>query len=176
MDADATDPVSGEDCVYRFVWVEPDHPVLGGQWMGFPPEGLPWPVALADVVAAAADQEDGQDPLAVHVDMTRRLLVAAAALEDRLFPDPSSRLTAALVAAESEDPPLDPGSAEGEQVRRAAEALQKVAADLAELVEVQLGGGSLADLPQESTTALCQAVQAGWRLRRLVDPPGPLYL
>jgi hypothetical protein len=167
-------PVPGEDCVYRFVWIEPDEPLLGGQWMGYPPAGLPWPVALADVVAAGPSDEG--DPLAVHVSGTQTVLEAAAELEDRLFPDPASRLQAALVAAEEEEPPLEPTSPEGELVRRAAESLEKLAADLAELVQEQLDGGSLATLPPNSTAALCQAVQAGRRLRRFVEPPIPLYL
>jgi hypothetical protein len=168
-------PVPNEDCVYRFVWIEPDEPLLGGQWMGFPPAGLPWPVALADVVAAGPPEGD-EPPLTVHVDRTKTLLDAAADLEDRLFPDAESRLAAALLAAEQEEPPLDPGSPDAELVRRAAESLEKVAADLAELVQEQLDGGSLAALPPNSTAALCQAVQAGRRLRRLVEPPSPLYL
>lgn len=166
-------PVPDKDCVYRFVWIEPDEPLLGGQWMGYPPAGMPWPVALADVVQAPREDED---PLTVHVDRTQTLLESAADLEDRLFPDAQSRLAAALAAAEQDEPPLDPRSPEGELVRRAAEALEKLGADLAELVQVQLEGGSLATLPPNSTVALCQAVQAGRRLRQLVEPPSPLYL
>jgi hypothetical protein len=169
-------PVPSEDCVYRFVWIEPDEPLLGGQWMGYPPTGLPWPVALADVVAAATTSEHDDDPLIVHVERTKTLLEASANLEDRLFPDAPSRLAAALAAAEQDEPPLDPLSVDGELVRRAAESLEKMAADLAELVQEQLDGGSLATLPPNSTIALCQAVQAGRRLRRLIEPPSPLYL
>jgi hypothetical protein len=171
MDASAA---PNEDCVYRFVWIEPDEPLLGGQWMGYPPAGLPWPAALADVVAAAVDEDE--HPLTIHVDRTQTLLDAVANLEDRLFPDAQSRLAAALAAAEQDEPPLDPTAVDGQLVRRAADSLEKLAADLAELVQEQLDGGSLATLPPNSTIALCQAVQAGRRLRRLVEPPSPLYL
>lgn len=164
--------------VYRFVWVEDDEPALGGQWLAFPAHGQPYPVALADVVAAHRDgaDEDGPDPLETHVAATQRIGDAVGDLEDRLFPDATRRLEVALVAADADVPQVDPDTPEGESVRRAAEALEKVAADCAELVDEQLDGGSLALLPQDFTTALCRAVQAAWRLRRLVDPPGPLYL
>lgn len=164
--------------VYRFVWVEDDVPALGGQWLAFPPDGQPYPVALADAVAAHRKSADADmaDPLEVHVAATVRIVEAAGALEDHLFPDATRRLEVALVAADADVPQVDPSTAEGEAVRRTAEALEKVAADCAELVEEQLGGGSLALLPEDFTAAMCQAVQAGWRLRRLVDPPGPLYL
>lgn len=164
--------------VYRFVWVEEDEPALGGQWLAFPEDGRPYPVALADAVSAHR-QGDGQeepDPLDVQVDAAQRITEAVGNLEDRLFPDSTTRLAVALVAADADVPEVDPGSPEGEAVRRAAEALEKVAADCAELVQEQLEGGSLATLPEDFTSAMCQAVQAGWRLRRLVDPPGPLYL
>ncbi len=164
--------------VYRFVWVEDSEPALGGQWLAFPADGQPYPVALADVVAAHRDgeEEDGSDPLITHVEATRRIGEAVGDLEDQLFPDATRRLEVALVAADTDVPQVDPDTPEGEAVRRAAEALEKVAADCAELVDEQLGGGSLALLPKDFTAALCQAVQAAWRLRRLVDPPGPLYL
>ena len=71
---------------------------------------------------------------------------------------------------------VDRDSPEGERLRRVAEALHKLASDLSELVEEQLHSGSLANLPPRSTLALCQAIQAAWRLRHHVDPPGPLYL
>lgn len=165
--------------VYRFVWVEEDEPALGGQWLAFPEDGRPYPVALADAVTAYrknGQAEDGPDPLEVHAEAVRRIGAAVGDLEDRLFPDPSSRLAVALVAADTDAPQVDPRTPEGEAVRGAAEALEKVAADCAELIQEQLDGGSLAALPQDFTAAMCQAVQASWRLRRLVDPPGPLYL
>lgn len=164
--------------VYRFVWIEDDVPELGGQWLAFPPDGHPYPVALADAVAAHRERAsvNGGDPLEVHVAAARGIVEAAGDLEDRLFPDATRRLEVALVAADADVPQVDPSTPEGEAVRRTAEALEKVAADCAELVEEQLAGGSLALLPEDFTAAMCQAVQAGWRLRRLVDPPGPLYL
>jgi hypothetical protein len=167
---------AADDCVYRFVWVEEDDPAQGGQWMAYPPDGYPWPVALADAVLAAREEGSGEDPVAVHVHAAQRLVEATGALEDRLFPDSTRRLQAALAAVDADAPEIDPESDEGDAVRRAAEALEKVAADLAELVQEQLEGGSLATLPPDCTTALCQSVQAGWRMRRLVDPPSPLYL
>lgn len=162
--------------VRRFVWVEEGVPALGGQWLAFPPEGIPEPVVLADVVAAHRAGAEPVDPLPVHVDAVREALRAAGELEDELFPDPASRLRATLASAAEDAPPLDPATSDGERVRRAAEALEKLASDLAELVEEQLEHGSLARLPQGSTLALAQATQAAWRLRRLVDPPSPLYL
>ena len=164
--------------VYRFVWVEETEPAMGGQWLAFPEDGRPYPVALADVVAAYREgsAEEGLHPLQVHVEATQRIAEAVGDLEDRLFPDASSRLEVALVSADSDVPQVDPETPEGEAVRRAAEALEKVAADCAELVDEQLDGGSLSLLPKDFTAALCRAVQASWRLRRLVDPPGPLYL
>lgn len=170
--------MTDDGLVYRFVWVEEDEPALGGQWLAFPEDGRPYPVALADAVAAhrGGRAREGPDPLEVHAEATLRIGEAVGDLEDRLFPDPSRRLAVALVAADADIPQVDPTTAEGEAVRGAAEALEKVAADCAELVEEQLGGGSLATLPQNFTAAMCTAVQAGWRLRRLVDPPGPLYL
>lgn len=163
--------------VYRFVWVEDAEPALGGQWLAFPPDGRPYPVALADAVSAyEKESADGPHPLEVHVEAAHRVVEAAGDLEDRLFPETRSRLAVALEAANADVPQVDPTSPEGEAVRRAAEALEKTAADCAELVEEQLQDGSLASLPPDFTTALCQAVQAAWRLRRLVDPPGPLYL
>lgn len=166
--------------VYRFVWVEEGQPALGGQWLAFPADGQPYPVALADVVAAhregAAGDDPGPSPLEAHVEASQRIAEAVGDLEDRLFPDASRRLEVALVAADAGVPQVDPDTPEGEAVRRAAEALEKVAADCAELVDEQLDGGSLALLPEDFTAALCRAVQAAWRLRRLVDPPGPLYL
>lgn len=163
--------------VYRFVWVEDDEPALGGQWLAFPPDGQPYPVALADVVAAhrAVASSDPQ-PLETHVAAAKHIVEAAGDLEDELFPDSRTRLVSVLVAADTDVAEVDPASPEGEAVRRAAEALEKTAADCAELVEEQLRDGSLAILPPDFTAALCQAVQAAWRLRRLVDPPGPLYL
>lgn len=164
--------------VYRFVWVEEAEPALGGQWLAFPEDGRPRPVALADAVADYRGGADngGPDPLEVHAAAAHRIGEAVGDLEDRLFPDPSSRLEVALVAADAGVPQVDPASPEGEAVRAAAEALEKVAADCAELIQEQLDGGSLANLPKDFTAAMCQSVQASWRLRRLVDPPGPLYL
>ena len=162
--------------VRRFVWIEDDAPTLGGQWMVFGPQDVPEPVALSDVVAAHRAGEEPVDPLPVHVEAVRRVLGAAGTLEDELFPDPASRLRATLASTAEDVPPLDPATPEGERVRRAAEALEKLASDLAELVEEQLEHGSLTRLPEGSTLALTKATQAAWRLRRLVDPPSPLYL
>jgi hypothetical protein len=162
--------------VYRFVWVEDEQPSLGGQWMAYPPSGQPHPVSLFDAVSAHRAEPSDTSPLDVHVGAARQILDAAGHLEDHLFPEPATRLHAALVAADADEPQVDPTSPEGEQIRRTAEALEKVAADLAELVEEQLHGGSLSTLPGDCTRAMCQSIQAGWRLRRLVDPPSPLYL
>lgn len=163
--------------VHRFVWVEVDDPAAGGQWLAFERDGTPHPVALNDVVLAWRDGRGEEDPLPVHVSAMLTVIDAAGDLEDHLFPDVARRVERALVRAGAGAAEVDADSAEGEEVRRAAEALEKLAADLAELVEEQLDeGGSLSTLPPDSTRALCQAMQAGWRLRRLIDPPGPLYL
>jgi hypothetical protein len=169
-------PGPGADGTHRFVWVVDGEPVRGGQWMAFPEEGMPVPVALAD---ALADWDGGPvtaEPLRVHVAAAQQVVEAAGELEDRLFPDPSTRLHAALASASQDAPQVDPESPDGMEVRLAAEALEKLAADLAELIEETLREGSLADLPESTTAALCQTIQAGWRLRRLVDPPSPLAL
>lgn len=172
-----SDDIDDGGLVYRFVWVEEGDPALGGQWLAFPPDGRPYPVALADAVAAYRDDgQEGPGPLQEHVEAAHRIVEAAGELEDRLFPDARVRLALAIGAVDADAPQVDPAAPEGEAVRRAAEALEKAAADSAELVEEQLRAGSLASLPVDFTAALCQAVQAGWRLRRLVDPPGPLYL
>jgi hypothetical protein len=167
---------SAEEGTHRFVWVADGEPARGGQWCTVV-DGQPSPVALADAVAAhAGSREDPDHPLRVHVEAAKEVIDAAGDLEDRVFPEPSTRLQAALASVDAGEPPLDPESPDGVEVRLAAEALEKLAADLAELVQEQLEGGSLATLPPETTTALCQTVQAGWRLRRLVDPPSPLAL
>jgi hypothetical protein len=162
--------------VYRFVWVEDEQPSLGGQWMAYPPSGQPHPVSLFDAVMAHRAEPVEDSPLDVHVGAARAIIDAAGRLEDELFPEPATRLHAALVAADADEPQVDPVTPEGEQIRRTAEALEKVAADLAELVEEQLHGGSLSTLPADCTRAMCQSIQASWRLRRLVEPPSPLYL
>ncbi len=162
--------------VHRFVWVDESDPVRGGQWMAFAPDGHPRPVALAEAVAASRLVDDGEDPLAVHVVAARRVIEAAGDLEDRLFPEPQERLHAALASLTADRPQIDPHSPQGIEVRMAAEALEKLAADMAELVEEKLESGSLADLPEGATHAMCQTIQAGWRLRRLVDPPSILAL
>jgi hypothetical protein len=157
------------------VWVAQGEPVRGGQWMTDADAG-PVPVALADAVAEHRARPGGVDPLAVHVEAAREVVEAAGELEDRLFPDPAMRLHAALASVDRHTPQVDPESPDGVEVRLAAEALEKLAADLAELVEDTLDGGSLSTLPVATTAALCQTVQAGWRLRRLVDPPSVLAL
>ena len=163
--------------VHEFVWVDETLPVLGGQWMAAGAGDGNWqPVVLADVVAAHRAGQVETDPLPVHVTATLDVVWAAGELEDELFPDAATRLQSALMSSDTGTPEVDPESLEGERVRRSAEALHKLAADLAELVDEQLDGGSLSHLPPDSTRALCQATQAAWRLRRLVDPPGPLYL
>lgn len=163
--------------VYRFVWVEDDEPAAGGQWLAFQVDGLPHPVSLNDVVMAWRDGKTDHDPLPLHVAAVFTVIEAVGDLEDRLFPDVARRVERALVRAGADAAEVDSDTPEGEVVRRAAEALEKLAADLAELVEEQLyEGGSLATLPPDSTRALCQSTQAAWRLRRLIDPPGPLYL
>jgi hypothetical protein len=171
-DAETTQAEGGG--THRFVWVVDGEPVRGGQWVAFPESGPPVPVSLADAVEARADGED--HPIEVHVRAAQQVVEAAGELEDRLFTEPLTRLQAALVAVDAGEPPLDPESPDGMEVRLAAEALEKLAADLAELVQEQLDGGSLATLPPETTSALCHTIQAGWRLRRLVDPPSPLAL
>lgn len=162
--------------VYRFVWVEEHEPAAGGQWLAYSPTGLPDPVSLNDVVLAWRGGLADENPLPVHVEAVFTVVNAAGALEDELFPDVTRRVERALTRAGAGVAEIEAGTPEGERVRQAAEALEKLAADLAELVEEQLDGGSLATLPPDSTTALCQSIQAAWRLRRLIDPPGPLYL
>ena len=163
--------------VHRFLWVDERQPVLGGQWMRVDGDDAAHPVVLAEVVAAHREGSADEDPLPVHVEATLQVVRAAGDLEDELFPDAATRLQSALLSADTDTAEVDPGTVEGERVRRGAEALEKLAADLAELVEEQLvDGGSLAQLPPDSTRALCQATQTAWRLRRLVDPPSPLYL
>lgn len=174
MADDPTTAAGGSGSTHRFVWVADGEPVRGGQWVADREEGPPVPVSLADAVAAHDGGAD--EPIRVHVEAARHVVEAAGELEDRVFPGPLTRLQAALVAEGAGTPPLDPESHDGMEVRLAAEALEKLAADLAELVQEQLDGGSLATLPPATTTALCQTVQAGWRLRRLVDPPSPLAL
>lgn len=161
---------------YRFAWVDDDITVLGGQWMALASDGTSEPQALADVVDAYRSGATEVDPLPIHVDATLKVIGAAGDLEDTLFPEPADRLATTLASVDEFAPPVDPSTPEGERVRRGAHALEKLAADLAELVEEQLQGGSLANLPPDSTRALCQAIQAAWRLRLLVDPPSPLYL
>jgi hypothetical protein len=159
---------------YRFVWVDDDLIVLGGQWMAPGEDGDLVPLALAEVVAAHRLARRGDDPLETHVRATLDLVRAVGEFEDSLFPEPTDRLKTTLSAVGRHAPEVDPSTPEGERLRRGAEALEKLAADLAELVEEQLDGGSLAKLPPNSTRALCQATQTAWRLRRLVDPPSPL--
>lgn len=172
-----TDSEDAERPVHRFVWVDEEATVLGGQWMAMGEDASdPQPVVLADAVAAHRAGEEGGDPLPIHVQATLDVVRAAGQLEDDLFPDAVARLQSTLLSAETGSPEIDPDTPEGERVRRGAEALQKLSADLAELVGEQLDGGSLAHLPPDSTRALCEATQAAWRMRRLVDPPGPLYL
>jgi hypothetical protein len=175
--AEDTRRLQGIGPVYRFVRVEESEPASGGQWLAFPPDGLPDPVSLNDVVLAWRSGAADEDPLPMHVEAVSGVVVAAGELEDRLFPDVTRRVERALTRAGAGVAEIEATSPQGEQVRQAAEALEKLAADLAELVEEQLGvGGSLATLPPDTTKALCQAVQTAWRLRRLIDPPGPLYL
>lgn len=173
---DIATPANGAGEVHRFVWVVDGEPVRGGQWMAFAEDGHPRPIALADAVAAHRLRAVEDDPLATHVVAAQQVVEAAGELEDRLFPEPATRLHAALASVTADRPQVDPESPDGVEVRLAAEALEKLAADLAELVEETLDIGSLATLPESTTHALCQTVQAGWRLRRLVDPPSVLAL
>ncbi|PSO52345.1 MAG: hypothetical protein BRC31_05000 [Actinobacteria bacterium QS_5_72_10] len=159
--------------VPRFVWVDATDPALGGQWMVDRSSGRADPVVLADAVAAYKRGELSVDPLDEHVAVTLAAVSAAGAVEDEGLPDPTTRL---VRAADEHVAEVDRDSPEGERLRRVAEALHKLASDLSELVEEQLHSGSLANLPPRSTLALCQAIQAAWRLRHHVDPPGPLYL
>ena len=162
---------------HEFVWVDEDQPVLGGQWMlRSEQDDEAHPVVLAEAVAAHRTGQAPRDPLPVHVRATLQVVQAAGQLEDDLFPDAAARLQSTLLSGETGTPEIDPDTPEGERVRQGAEALQKLSADLAELVEEQLDGGSLAHLPPDTTRALCEATQTAWRMRRLVDPPGPLYL
>ena len=164
------------DRIYRFAWVDPDLPMLGGQWLRAATDEGSQPAALADVVSAHREGRTTGDPLPEHVDAVLTIVGAAGDFEDAMFPEPADRLAATLASADTGTPEVDPSSPEGERVRRGAEALQKLAADLAELVEEQLHGGSLAHLPPDTTMALCQATQTAWRLRRIVDPPSALSL
>ena len=161
---------------WHFAWIDVDDPLLGGQWMA--DDGVASnPVVLADAVASFREGATGEDPIATHVDATLRVVEAAGALEDELLPTSVERLDRSLAAGDTGEPEIDPDSREGERVRRGADALEKLAADLAELVEEQLSDdGSLATLPPDSTLALCLAVQTAWRLRNRIEPPGPLYL
>ncbi|GEM_PF-2808043 len=160
----------------RFVWVDGQAPLLGGQWMAVADDAPPHPLVLADVVGEAAARGWAEEPIDEHVRATLAVVRAAGELEDELFPDAASRLQTALLSVDTDTPEVDVGTPEGERIRRGAEALEKLAADLAEVVEAQLHDGSLAALPEQSTLALCYAVETAWRLRRLIDPPGPLYL
>jgi hypothetical protein len=160
----------------EFVWVEEGDRLLGGQWMRPGGDGAA-PVVLADAVAAHRKEPIGDDPIAVHVAATLAVVEAAGTLEDELLPTSVDRLDRSLAAGDTGEPEIDPDTLEGERVRHAADALEKLAADLAELVHEQLDeGGSLATLPPDSTRALCLAVQTAWRLRTRIEPPGPLYL
>lgn len=160
-----------ETTTYRFEWVDDDEPLLGGQWVARGDETAR-PVVLADAVAA-----QGEEALHAHVKAVFAVVEAAGALEDELLPHSVDRLGRALVASEAGEPEIDPNSADGERVQTTAAALEKLAADLAELVDEQLcDDGSLSTLPPDSTHALCAAVQAAWRLRHRVAPPGPLFL
>lgn len=174
--ADQATPANGAEGTHQFVWIAEGEPVRGGQWCAHPVGGPPVPVALADVMAAHEPASGEPHPLTVHVSAAEEVVEAAGELEDRLFPEIEERLHAALASVDAGEPQVDPESPDGVEVRMAAEALEKLAADLAELVEVQLNGGSLSTLPPTTTRALCQTVQTGWRLRRLVDPPSELAL
>jgi hypothetical protein len=169
-------PANGATPRPRFEWVVDGEPVRGGQWCATGPDGRPVPVALADALAAWDGGPPEAHPLLVHVAAAQQVVEAAGELEDRLFPEPVTRLSSALASVDAGEPQVDPESPDGVEVRLAAEALEKLAADLAELVEDTLDGGSLSTLPDATTLALCQTVQTGWRLRRLVDPPSPLAL
>ncbi|MFO8075284.1 MAG: hypothetical protein ACQETV_06380 [Actinomycetota bacterium] len=160
----------------RFVWVDEEVALLGGQWMAVADDAPPHPLVLADVVVEAAARGWAEEPIGEHVRATLAVVRAAGELEDELFPDAASRLQTTLLSVDTNTPEVDVATPEGERVRRGAEALEKLAADLAEVVEAQLHDGSLASLPEQSTLALCYAVETAWRLRRLIDPPGPLYL
>jgi hypothetical protein len=161
---------------FTFVWVDETEPALGGQWMANG-DGQSVPVVLADVVSAFRNGELDADPLTVHVRATIEVVEAAGALEDEVLPVSVGRLDQSLAASDTGEPEIEPGSDDGERIRHAAEALEKLAADLAELVDEQLDeGGSLATLPPDSTRALCLAIQTAWRLRSRIAPPGPLYL
>jgi hypothetical protein len=161
---------------HRFVWLDEDAPARGGQWMTLDEQGADQPQVLSDVCAAHRAGELRADPLPVHVQATLTVVEAAGDLEDEGFPDAGDRLRATLDADRYHEATIDPSTPAGDRLRQAAEALEKLAADLAELVEEQLDGGSLGNLPPDSTRALCQATQAAWRLRRYVDPPGGLFL
>lgn len=161
-----------EEPVIRYAWVDPEDRALGGQWVRTS-EGTEVPVSLLDALAAHRDGERALDPVTEHVAAAWQVLDAVGVEEDRLLPDPATRVQRALATDRAL---LDPSSPAGERVRRCAEALHKLAADLAEVVEERLDGGSLATLPPATTHALCQTTQAAWRLRSHVEPPGPLYL
>ncbi len=156
----------------RYVWVDPEDRALGGQWVRSDGD-TEVPISLLDALAAHRGDERALDPVTEHVAAAWQVLDAAGVEEDRLLPDPATRVQRALDTSRAL---IDAESPAGERVRRCAEALHKLAADLAEVVEEQLEGGSLATLPPATSHALCQTTQAAWRLRSHVEPPGPLYL
>lgn len=161
---------------YRFSWVDPDDPASGGQWAVVDDGG--WmATSLGEAVIAHRHGELEVDPLEVHVEAMSTVLEAAGALEDEVLPVSVDRLDRTLAASDTGEPEVDPASPEGLRLARAADALEKLASDVAEMVEEQLDDdGSLAKLPPRTTHALCLAVQSAWRLRSRMAPPGPLVL
>lgn len=157
----------------RFVWVDEADAARGGQWMRELGDDRLEPIALADAVADRHGEPLHSGAVAEHVMALGRVVDAVGDLEDELLPASPDRLAR---AAARDVPEVDPASPAGERLRRGAEALEKLASDLAEIVHETLHGGSLASLPPGATSALCQAMQAAWRVRQRIDPPGPLYL
>lgn len=153
------------------MWTDPADPLRGGQWVRGGLGGERTTVSLADVVAA--DGGRLEEHIGTHVGAVRRVLSAAVELEDDLFPDPMTRLSSTFAAVEANEPELSAERFAGRRARLAAHTLGRLSADLAEVLEARVAryAGEVSTIT--ASKALCEAVQATWRLRRLLDPPSP---